>query len=436
MSNSRSLGLLLLAPALIFVVLFFLMPVVLTAVFGFTNMGTATGITGGAYQITSSSMRVLKERYGQSDLADALAQKVYAIDQRGLEALEKTDTDKVLVDELRSKHLDQSFGSRREIERAIKDLDNRPRGTRAIKKIAGTFERSILNARFETTDELFTAVTNLGHELRAEQQSALTRATYTGWTWTTDNFRRMFALPDTRRTFINTLIYVFTTLVLFNTGFALVLAISTHYMPERPAGFFRAMWLLPRISPPVLYVLLWKWLAWDTGFLSALLEPMGIAPRNWMLNAPTNAWIFIILINGFVGASMGMLIFSSAIKAIPATLFHASEVDGASRWQQIRHIILPQLRWPILFITCYQTLSLLTSFEYIFLATEGGPGGATRVWALDAYMTALNNYAGNLEYGYGAALALVLVVIGVILSLLYLRLFDFKSLVTPPRIED
>ena len=93
------------------------------------------------------------------------------------------------------------------------------------------------------------------------------------------------------------------------------------------------------------------------------------------------------------------------------------------------------MRWPILFITCYQTLSLLTSFEYILLATEGGPGGATEVWALAAYMTALNNYAGNLEYGYGATLALVLVVVGVVLSLLYLRLFDFKTLVAPPRIE-
>jgi inositol-phosphate transport system permease protein len=399
-------------------------------------MSTATGITGGAYQITSSSMRVLKDRHGLADLAGALAETTYTIDERGLSALDHDGTDQTLIQELRTKHLDQSFGSRREIERAIKDLDNRPRGTRAIKKIAGSFERSILNARFEKEDDLFAAVTNLGHELDADQRSTLARATYTGWTWTTENFTRMFSLPDTRRTFINTLVYVFTTLILFNTGFALVLAIATHYMPERPAGFFRAMWLLPRISPPVLYVLLWKWLAWDTGFLSALLEPIGFAPRNWMLNAPTNAWIFIVLINGFVGASMGMLIFSSAIKAIPVTLFHASEVDGASRWQQIRHIILPQLRWPILFITCYQTLSLLTSFEYIFLATEGGPGGATRVWALAAYLTALNNYAGNLEYGYGAALALVLVVIGVILSLLYLRLFDFKSLVAPPRIED
>ena len=129
---------------------------------------------------------------------------------------------------------------------------------------------------------------------------------------------------------------------------------------------------------------------------------------------------------------MGMLIFSSALQAIPKSLFYASEVDGANRRQQIWHIILPQLRWPILFVTCYQTLSLLTSFDLILLSTNGGPGGATEVWALATYHTALNNYAGNLEYGYGAAMALVLVVIGVVLSLVYLRLFNYRALVSTP----
>ncbi|WP_234992347.1 hypothetical protein [Roseisalinus antarcticus] len=101
----------------------------------------------------------------------------------------------------------------------------------------------------------------------------------------------------------------------------------------------------------------------------------------------------------------------------------------------MRHIIVPQLRWPILFVTSYQTLSLLTSFEYILLATDGGPGRGTEVWSLAAYHTALNNYGGNLEYGLGAAYALVLVIIGIALSLTYMRFFNFRDLVARPRIE-
>jgi len=331
--------------------------------------------------------------------------------------------------------LGESFGSRRDIERAIKTLDARPGNTRAIKALAKHFERSLINIRFDTEQEILAAIDKFGVSLTAEQQAAVIDVTYTGWVYTTDNFKRMISLPDTKRTLINTLFYVFTTLILFNVGFALVLAITTHYMDSGPAGFFRSVWLLPRITPPVLYVLMWKWLAWDTGFISAILGPFGVAPKNWLLDTPANAWTFIILINGMVGASLGMLIFASAIKAIPQQLFYASEVDGATRAQQIRHIILPQLRFPILFITSYQTLSLMASFEYILLATEGGPGGSTEVWALSTYFKALNNYAGALEYGYGAALALVLVVVGVFLSILYLKLFDFKSLTAPPKIE-
>lgn len=435
MGNSKHLGLLLLAPAGVFVLFFFLAPVFLTGIFGFTNMSTATGITGGAYMVTTSSMLSLREQHGEEELAKKLSQKVYTIDAAGLEAALVAGGDPAAIAELKATNFDQNFSSRRDVERAIKALGARPSSTRKIKEISIHFERSVVNVRFESEPEILAAIAEFGIDLNTVQTAAVIEATYTGWHFTTQNFEIMLSLPDTQKTMINTLFYVFTTLILFNTGFALVLAISTHYMASGTAGFFRSIWLLPRITPPVLYVLMWKWLAWDNGFLSVVLEPLGFEPRNWLLDTPANAWTFIILINGIVGASMGMLIFASAIKAIPQTLFHASEVDGATRRQQIWHIILPQLRWPILFITSYQTLSLLTSFEYILLATDGGPGGATEVWALATYLKALSNYGGALQYGYGAALSLVLVVIGITLSLFYLKLFDFKNLTAPPKIE-
>jgi inositol-phosphate transport system permease protein len=316
----------------------------------------------------------------------------------------------------------------------IKDLKQRP-STRVTKQISEQFNRSIVGSRFESKDALFAGLDSLGLDLNPDQKEAIAEATYSGWVWTNDNFRRMFSSPDTLRVLLNTVFYVCFVLILFNTSYAMVLAIATHYMPDRPAGIFRSLWLLPRISPPVIYVLMWKWLAWDTGFISMALKPFGVLPKNWLLDSAVNAWVFVILINGFVGASMGMLVFSAALKAIPKAHFWASEVDGASRWQQIRYIILPQMRWPILFITCYQTLSLLASFDLILLSTDGGPGGSTEVWSLAAYHTALNNYAGNLEYGYGTAMALVLVIVGIVLALLYLRVFNYAALVQKPLIE-
>lgn len=434
MNGSRLLGLLLITPAVVMIVVLFLVPVVLTGIFAFTNMSTSTGILGGSYQFSPATLANLADRYEMPDLARRLSTPKFVVDDETLSQATKLGIEADVVDELRKSHMGEKFKNRRDAERMLKDLDHRP-SIHDVKQISDAMNRAVANARFDSKASLLAALKSSGQELSAKEESAIVAATYTGWTWTAQNFRRMLSTPDTVRNLVNTVLYVAFTLTLFNVGFAMILAITTFYMPERPAGFFRMLWLLPRISPPVIYVLMWKWLAWDSGFLSSFLGHFGIHSRNWLLDTGFNAWVFVVLINGFVGASFGMLIFSSALQAIPKALFYASEVDGATRWQQVWHIILPQMRWPILFVTCYQTLSLLTSFDLILLSTNGGPGTSTEVWALATYHTALNNYAGNLEYGYGAAMALVLVVIGIFLSLIYLRLFNYRALIAKPAIE-
>ena len=432
---SAKLGYIFIAPALALVVLFFLTPVLMTGVFSMTNMSTATGITGGSYQITPSVLSQLGDQGFDRKILKRIGSESYSISEKGLLAATKADVKTELVEELRERYLGETFATRRLFERFLKTLDNRPRSTRALKTTSPYFRKSLINERFNGEDEFRRALKELDLDLSREQTDQLVRASYTGWIWTLENFRRMLLLPETKQILLNTGFYVASTLLLFNIGFALVLAITTFYWPKGQAAIFRALWFLPRITPSVLYVLLWKWLTWDTGFINAVVTNFGVTPRNWMLDTAANAWVTVILINGFIGASMGMIIFSSAMTAIPKQMLYASEVDGANRWQQIRHIILPQIKWPILFVTVYQTLSLLTSFEQIFLSTDGGPGSSTEVWALSAYHNALDNYWGNLQYGYGASLALVLVVVGVIMSLLYLRLFRFKELVKLPRIE-
>jgi len=432
---SAKLGYIFIAPALVLVIYFFLTPVLMTGVFSLTNMSTATGITGGSYQITPSVLRQLGDQGFDRKILKRIGSESYSISEKGLLAAIKADVKTELVEELRERYLGETFASRRLFERFLKKLDNRPRSTRALKTTSPYFSKSLINERFNGEDEFRRALKELDLDLSREQTDQLVRASYTGWIWTLENFRRMLLLPETKQILLNTGFYVASTLLLFNIGFALVLAVTTFYLPKGQAAIFRALWFLPRITPSVLYVLLWKWLTWDTGFINAVVTNFGVTPRNWMLDTAANAWVTVILINGFIGASMGMIIFSSAMTAIPKQMLYASEVDGANRWQQIRHIILPQIKWPILFVTVYQTLSLLTSFEQIFLSTDGGPGSSTEVWALSAYHNALDNYWGNLQYGYGASLALVLVVVGVIMSLFYLRLFRFKELVKLPRIE-
>jgi inositol-phosphate transport system permease protein len=139
----------------------------------------------------------------------------------------------------------------------------------------------------------------------------------------------------------------------------------------------------------------------------------------------------IILANGFIGASFGMIIFTSAIRSIPEHLFWAARVDGASGLAIVRHVTLPAIRWQISFVTIYQALSLLVSFEYIWLITDGGPFYDTTVYALYVYQRAF----GSGQYAYGAALALGLVLIGIAAALGLWRLMDMRALLKRPRIE-
>jgi len=426
-------GLALMTPALIAVFVFYLAPVVMTGFFAFTNMSTATGIRGGDYMLTPGDLRDLAGTDVREQTVAALSGAGYVVDDKGLARLAET-FGRPVADEFAALHGGAQFGSSRDIERALRGLpDNGMRRTRDRKDAAELFRRSVLNERYPTESAFRAALTEA--KILSADHEALTRAAWTGWSWTAANFELLFTLPSTLRYALNTVLYVTVTLVLFNVGLGLFLAISTFYLPERLAATFRVIWFLPRILPPVLYVLMWKWLLWDDGFFASVTGLFGMAPRNWMMESATHAWVAVILINGVVGASFGMILLASAIKAIPQTMLYASEVDGANRWQQVRYIILPQLRWPILFITAYQTLSLMASFEYILLATDGGPGSATEVWALAAFHTALSNYGGNFQYGLGAAFALVLVIIGTVLSLAYLRFFSFRTLVAKPRIE-
>ena len=229
-----------------------------------------------------------------------------------------------------------------------------------------------------------------------------------------------------------TFIYVLGTLSIFNVTFGLILALTTTAVDRVSGGFFRGVWLLPRMSPSVLYILLWVWVVnpSEYGLLNQILmTTVGLErPLDLLTSAPI---ALIIISNGFIGASMGMIIFTSAIRGIPEHLFHAARVDGAGSLAIVWHITLPALRWPLSFITIYQALSLLVSFEYILLLTEGGPFYDTTVYALYVYRRAFQSG----QYGYGAALSLFLIIIGAAVALLGWRFFDMKRLLQSPRIE-
>src|SRR6266581_3567152 len=139
----------------------------------------------------------------------------------------------------------------------------------------------------------------------------------------------VLAFTDMDRTLAVTAIFVLSTLCIFNVTFALLLALVTTAIPRELGAFFRAVWLLPRMSPSVVYALLWLWVIDpnERGLLNQILvHVLGTSPIDLRGNQPL---LVIILANGFIGASLGMIIFTSAIRSIPEHLFHAARADGA-----------------------------------------------------------------------------------------------------------
>ncbi len=268
--------------------------------------------------------------------------------------------------------------------------------------------------------DIFIAFTDLGRTLQISEFSL-------------KNFDRAFT-GDSRlpKVLFLTAIYVFGTLAFFNVTLGLILALTTTALPDKAGGFFRTIWLLPRMSPSVVYIVLWTWSvhSGDSSLVNqVVMNLFGVEkPLDLLLDAPV---VLIILANGFIGASFGMIILTSAVRGIPEHLFFAAKADGAGYFSIVRHITMPALRWPLTYIAIWQTLSLVVSFEYILLLTGGGPFQDTTVFALYIYRRAFQSG----QYGYGAAMALFLIIPGIIFALSAWRFTNMQKMMQEPRIE-
>ncbi len=255
------------------------------------------------------------------------------------------------------------------------------------------------------------------------------------WIWCgVGNYAKLFNSPVLQFIVKATAIYVAGTLA-FNTLMGLVIALVSTRVHEGLGTFIRAIWLLPRVLPSVVWALLMMWIfsPLEHGFLNSLIVKAGGKPIPWTF---LYHWPFLFIVNGFIGSSLSGIVFSSAIKSIPQDYIIAARVDGASSFTIVRKIILPMIKWHIAFFVAYNTLSLIASFEYILLTLNGGPGFySTEVMILHAYHLAFGQYMVAMDFGYAATIVTILLVIGLVLSIAYWRVFRLRRLMIEPKLE-
>jgi multiple sugar transport system permease protein len=179
---------------------------------------------------------------------------------------------------------------------------------------------------------------------------------------------------------------------------------------------FRAVYYLPTVISGVGVAMLWRWIFnGQYGVINTLLQNVGIKGPNWLIDE--NWALTALIITSIWGVGGTMLIFLAGLQGIPQELMEAAEIDGAGRWQQFRHVTMPLISHVTFFNLVLGIIGALQVFTDAYVITNGGPNNATMFISVYLYRHAFI----YLNFGYSAALAWVLFVIVMVLTLLVFR---------------
>ncbi len=234
-----------------------------------------------------------------------------------------------------------------------------------------------------------------------------------------DNYTRALRDPQVRRGFLN-VIELF--LLSFFPGQALSLFVAVLLNNLKKAvGFFRTIYYLPMVTSTVVVSALFRWIMRSDagGFANVLLYKLtGLGPIRWLwqeaLVVPS-----IALISVWSGVGGGVIIWTAGLKGIPRELYEAATIDGANRWQQFWKVTLPMLKPIALYNLVMGFIGGMKAFGLNLVLTGGGPGYASTTPVLIVYQYGF----GRLQMGYASAVAYILSIVLMAISLLQFKWF-------------
>ena len=149
------------------------------------------------------------------------------------------------------------------------------------------------------------------------------------------------------------------------------------------------------------------------GLLNSIVATFGLPQHAWLQDYPMAS---IIVANTWRGTAFSMLLYASALEGIPPELLEAASIDGAGLWARIRYVTLPLIKGSIATDLLLITLATLSDFTLVYVLT-GGSNLNTELLTIYQYRQAFQFY----QIGYGSAISLLILVVGAVLSLLYIR---------------
>ena len=237
-----------------------------------------------------------------------------------------------------------------------------------------------------------------------------------GWHWIgLSNFRSLAASADFRNAARNTGAYVFLVVVItVGLGFVAALTLLSR---TRVSSGVQALMVLVWVLPPIVNGGLWKFIFSGDGVVNTALRNLGVSPIGFLSNPDLALWS-LALVTSWVTIPFAAVVFRSAVIDIPPSVLEAAGMDGASRRQAVRYVIVPMLRPTILVVTILVTVNAFRSFDLVYVMTAGGPGTATTTLPFLGYQQAFQQFA----YGLGSATAVTCMAIIVVLAACYVAL--------------
>ncbi|MFD2922996.1 carbohydrate ABC transporter permease [Halobacillus naozhouensis] len=228
------------------------------------------------------------------------------------------------------------------------------------------------------------------------------------------NFVTMFQDPGFRISVLRTIVFLFLSAIIGQQVLGFLLAIL---MKGKNTTFRRTIGIIiiaGWVTPEIVVAFCWVAFLSDNGTLNMLLNSIGLESVAWLFTFPM---ISVCIANIWHGTAFSMMIFQASLDDVPKTVEEAAIIDGASKFQLLFRIILPMVKGSIVTNMILVTLQTLGVFTLIYTMTGGGPGNSTQTLPIFMYNQAFVNY----QLGYGTAISLVLLVIGIIASLFYIR---------------
>ncbi len=400
----RRLGYVLIAPAIIFILLFSILPIVESTKYAFFDFQLNDQQKSGLYFNERYNLDLVNETYDYLD---------YYLETE-LDVVESDET-KAQIDSMRVK-LSEQLGEVNGIFGTNTGIGDLNESTTDRLNTLDKSAFSMLDTLY-ARQEAFILEEDI-YAVASELNTAYISPNYAGL----DNFKNIMNDERVINALVITIIFTVGSVTL-ELVLGLVLAlIMNKSMAGR--GMIRTMSLIPWAIPTSVAALIWAYLYnGSNGIVAMLLAKTGLIETSAdLLLTGSSALSAVIMADVWKTTPYMALLLLAGLQTIPGSLYEAASIDGATKWQQFMNITLPLLKPSIMVALLFRTLDAFRVFDLIWVLTGGGPGGKTESISIYAYKAMF----AQTRFGYGSAVVLVMALVVGIISYAYIKLLDVQ----------